>query len=98
MFICDVCKKPFETPYRYREDMNGEGFYKEFAESPCCHDSFSNAERCPMCTGYEMAEGEELCETCKEELSSELCELKNKTGLTMNDFINVVNDWCERNW
>lgn len=98
MFVCDECGEAFETPYSYREDMNGEGMYDEFFESPCCHASYSDAKHCDCCETNLVADGDNLCNDCKEELFEKIWELKKWSKLAMVDFLNLLDEWEDKNW
>lgn len=97
MYICDECGNTFETPHFHKE-KHADSYYEQYAESPCCHESFSEAYTCPMCGDVAVPEGEILCKYCQETIDNKLHELKKETKLSSIDFSDYLDDWIERNW
>lgn len=62
MYICDGCGNLFDDPISYDENYG-----ERFSLSPCCLESYSEAEECQVCGHYakklEMQEG--LCSDCQ---------------------------------
>lgn len=97
MYICDECGNAFDTPHLVKE-KRADHYYETYAESPCCHESFSEASICPVCEDTAIAEGEIVCKYCAEELDNKLYKLKKESKLSAVDFSDYLDSWLERNW
>lgn len=66
MYICDDCGNVFEN---YIEDVTDYG--QTIIVSPCCLETFEEAEACERCEKYIPKENinSKLCSACEEELS-----------------------------
>ena len=79
-YICLECKKIFEEPKTYVEDLtpgyNSEGgwFRHEYYACPYCEGAYRNAVKCDICDEYvnseevEYIDNERICKKCIDQL------------------------------
>lgn len=96
MYKCIKCGEVFETPDSYEEDMNGEGAYETFYQSPCCHDSYYEVYECNAC--HVNYTDNECCEECISDVNKAMkiaVDMFIEKGIDKDAIYDLIEGWLE---